>query len=299
VNTNAPNQPQNQTTRKEDLEEKEQQQQQSSINWENLIYGTDRIIHQPSELKSSEPIIESHSTPKKLQQPIKSSEEKSNPLRNSSTKQNTILRSRPIISSSSSPSSDTDSIVEYALHRPKEKHSSPLLLKQPMPRIVQPQTLRQDSQATLIDENLDDLSSQLKYVLLDQERPTLNTSTKEERTTDVIGSMSFPLFTPDILSTAILDNERTNRPNENSFRHLSNQRINYSQQRNRQTFDIPERSTLHRKKNHHHHHHHQRSSASHHIERTNDISPRKTDVSINILKIRLNHSSLSINRIIG
>jgi hypothetical protein len=173
-----------------------------------------------------------------------------------------------------------------------------LLLKQPIPRIVQPQTLRQDSQATLIDENLDDLSSQLKYVLLDQERQTLNTSTKEERTTDGIGSMSFPLSTPDILSTTILDNERTNRPNENSFRHLSNQRINYSQQRNRQTFDIPERPTLHRKKNHHHHHH-QRSSASHHIERNNENSPRRTDVSINVFKIRLNHSSLFINRIIG
>jgi hypothetical protein len=61
MNTNTSNQPQNQTTRQEDREEKEQQQQQqqqqSSINWENLIYGTDRIIEQPSELKSSDRLL--------------------------------------------------------------------------------------------------------------------------------------------------------------------------------------------------------------------------------------------------
>ena len=196
-----------------------------------------------SGLLVDEPTNESHiSTPKKQQQQQQqqpaSSEEKSKPRISSATKQKLQQRNRQLITSSSS---DTDSFVEHTLHRPQQKQSSPSQPKQPTPPpVIPPQTLRQDSQATLIDENLDDLSSQIKQVLIDQERQTV--STKEERTTDGLGSMSFPLSTPDILSTDVLDNDASNRLNENLFRRSSNQ------QRNRQSNENPERSSLHRKK---------------------------------------------------
>ncbi|CAF4375221.1 unnamed protein product, partial [Rotaria magnacalcarata] len=96
---------------------------------------------------------------------------------------------------------------------------------QTIPHVFPPPTLRQDSQATLIDENLDDLSSQIKQVL-DQERQTYNTSTKEERTTDGIGSISMRLSTPGMRSTNLLDHETSNRVNDNEARFSSNQQCN-------------------------------------------------------------------------
>jgi hypothetical protein len=212
----------------------------------------------------SQRIIESHSTPNKTpQQPIATSDEKSKPRTSSTTKQNIHQQFRQIISSSSS-SSDTDSVVEHGLHRSK-KEQPPLLTKQPPSLPKQPtnppQTLRQDSQATLIDENLDNLSSQLKQVLLDQERQTLNTSTKEERTIDGFGSMSFLLSTPDILSTDI-----PNQPPDYLLRHIPNQRSDY----NPYSSNIPERSNPYRTKT-------QRPSTIHRNDETNS---RKTDVNI-------------------
>jgi hypothetical protein len=212
----------------------------------------------------SQRIIEPHSTPKKTpQQPIANSDEKSKPRTSSTTKQNIHQQFRQIISSSSS-SSDTDSVVEHGLHRSK-KEQPPLLTKQPPSLPKQPtnppQTLRQDSQATLIDENLDNLSSQLKQVLLDQERQTLNTSTKEERTIDGFGSMSFLLSTPDILSTDI-----PNQPPDYLLRHIPNQRSDYNQY----SSNIPERSNPYRTKT-------QRPSTIHRNDETNS---RKTDVNI-------------------
>jgi len=217
----------------------------------------------------SQRIIESHSTPKKTpQQPLPSSEEKSKPRTNSTTKPKIHQQFRQIISSSSSSSSsDTDSIVEHELHRSKQEQPLSSPLKQPTSPRNPPQTLRQDSQATLIDENLDDLSSQLKQVLIDQERQTLNTNTKEERTIDGFGSMSFPLSTPDILSTDIL-----NRPPDYLLRHLSNQRTDYNQQRHQYSSNIPERSNQYRTKTHYY----QRTS----IHRNDETNSRKTDVNI-------------------
>jgi hypothetical protein len=238
------------------------------MSWDNLVFGTEPNNEPLSGLLVDEPTNESHTTPKKQQQqqrPPASSEEKSKPRISSVTQQKLPQQTRLITSSSS----DTDSFVEHTLHRPQQKQSSPSQPKQPTPPVIPPQTIRQDSQATLIDENLDDLSSQLKQVLIDQERQTL--SAKEERTTDGIGSMSFPLSTPDVLSTDVLDNDTSNRLNENLFRRLS------YQQRNRQSNDNPERSNLHRKKTHHHHHH-RRYSASRHTERTT----QQTDVNIYI-----------------
>jgi len=205
----------------------------------------------------SQRIIESHSTPNKTpQQPIATSDEKSKPRTSSTTKQNIHQQFRQIIPSSSS-SSDTDSVVEHGLHRSKQEQP-PSLPKQPT---NPPQTLRQDSQATLVDENLDDLGSRLKQVLLDQERQTLNTSTKEERTIDGFGSMSFLLSTPDILSTDI-----PNQPSGYLFRHISNQRSDYNQY----SSNIPERSNPYRTKT-------QRPSTIHRNDETNS---RKTDVNI-------------------
>jgi hypothetical protein len=255
---------------------------QPPMSWDNLIYGTNSSTQPSTGLIFSEPIIASQSTPRKQQQPSISSEEETKPRISSSIKQKLQQRTRQIASSSSS---DTDSVVEHALHRSTQKQSSPSQHKQPTPPLIPPLTLRQDSQATLIDENLDDLSSQIKQVFLDQERQTLNTDTKEERTTDGLGSMSFPLSTPDIFSTNVLDNDTSNRPNDNLFHHLSNQ------QRNRHSTDIPERTSLHRKKahHHHHHHHHQKSSSSRHT----GTNAQKSDVNIflfkNLIKLFLFH----------
>ena len=154
------------------------------------------------------------------------------------------------------------------------------------------ETLRQDSQATLIDENLDDLSSQLKQVLLDQERQTTNTSTKEERTTDGFGSMSFPVSTPDVLSTDILDNDASNRLTDDLLRRFSNQRTDYNQQRQRNSTQIPERTSPPRKKSHHHHHH------KHSTTRPDGTSSRRADVNISLSPSIL-HYLFVFHRIIG
>ncbi|UJR33705.1 hypothetical protein I4U23_021134 [Adineta vaga] len=234
-----------------------------------------------NEVASSGPAIESHSTPKKASQqqqqqqpkPADSSDEKQKPRTSSYTKQKPVHRSRQRISPSNS-SSDTDSIVEYALHRSKDKHSSSFQNKQHKPLFIPPQTLRQDSQATLIDENLDELNSQLRHVLHDQELYTLNGSTKDERTSDGTGTMPFPLSTPDILSTTILDDELMNRRNDNLFQHISNPRQNYNQQRNRHSAYVPERSSSHKKKSHHHQ---QKYSTSRHPDQAKEINERNPD----------------------
>lgn len=199
---------------------------------------------------------------------MSSSDEQLKPKINSSTKKNLQYQTYQTTSSSS----DSDSSVHQVLHRPDNQPESSPAPKQASPRTMQPQTLRQDSQATLIDANFDDLSSQLKQVI-DPERQTVNTSTKEERTIDGLGSMSFPLSTPDVLSTDILDNNISNRPKDDLLRSYSNQRTDYYQQRPRNPANIPERSSPQRKKLHHHHHHQKRYDGT---------SPRKTDVNISI-----------------
>jgi hypothetical protein len=188
------------------------------------------------------------------------------------SKQQKIQQRFHQVTSSSSSSSDTDSIVEHVLEQSKQEQSS-LPPKQPtQPSKFPPQTLRQDSQGTLIDENLDELSSQIKQVLLEQDQQTLNTDIKEERTTNGLASMSFPLSTQYIPSTDILENNISNRTTNDLLRRLSNQKIDS----NRYTSDIPERS--HRKKTHHHYHHHQK----HFTSRTDETNERKTDVNIYI-----------------
>ncbi len=259
---------------REESDEEEQQasppgpRQQTLLSWESLINGTDPT----GGLASSQPIIESHLTPKKEQKQQSSSDEKSKLRISSSTKKPIIYQTYQTTSSSS----DSDSVVQHILHRPT-KEPSPPPPKQPTPPIM-PHALRQDSQATLIDENLDDLNSQLKQVLLDHERQTVNISTKEERAIDGFGSMSFPLSTPDVLSTDLLENDIVNRPKDDLLRRYSNQRTDYNQQRPRNPTNIPERSSPQRKKPHHHHHHHQKHSGS----RYDGINSRKTDVNISI-----------------
>ncbi|CAF0769667.1 unnamed protein product [Rotaria sp. Silwood1] len=272
MNTNIHTDTQNQTN--------EKQEQEGFMTWDNLVYGTNPVREPANEIIFSQPIVDSHLTPKKPQEqnPLLSSGERIKQHLNLSTQQTTHHRIRQVISSSSSSSSDTDSVIQYALHRPKQKQSSPPSSQQQqqqqatLPRFL-PQTLRQDSQATLIDENLDDLSSQLKQALIDPERQTLNTSTKEERTIDGIGSMSLPLSTPDILSTNLVDNAASNRININLGRHLSNEQINYDQQRYQHSSDIPESSNLQRKNTHPY----QRHVTSCHFERKDGSGSRKPD----------------------
>ncbi|CAF0908559.1 unnamed protein product, partial [Adineta ricciae] len=207
-----------------------------------------------------------------------SSDEKSKPRTSSFTKQKLPSRPRQVISSSNS-SSDTDSIVEYALHRSKEKHSASFQNKQHKVPLIPSQTLRQDSQATLIDENLDELSIQLRHVLHGQERYTFNDTGKDERTPDDLGVFSFPLSPPDILSTAIIDDELLNRQNENLLRNLSNQRESHSQHRSRHSAYAAQRSSSHRKKNNHHHQQQQQPkySTSHYIDQAEEINARNAD----------------------
>ncbi|CAM4941753.1 unnamed protein product [Rotaria socialis] len=233
------------------------EQQEQIFDWTSLVHG--------AELKVSDAAVDSHSTQKKAQEqnPSISTDEEVKPRMNQLPQQNTHHRSRQ--ASSSSSSSDTGSVVQYDLQRSKQKPPSPRA-QQTIPHVFLPQTLRQDSQATLIDENLDDLSSQIKQVL-DQERQTYNTSTKEERTTDGIGSISMRLSTPDMRSTNLLDHETSNRVNDNEARFSSNQ------QRNRRSSDAQERSSPQRKKPHHH----QRHATARHFERKDANGSRKPD----------------------
>ncbi|CAF0753747.1 unnamed protein product [Rotaria sordida] len=282
MNTNIPMDTENQT-------KGQQKQEASFFNWDNLVYGTDPIIQSSNEIMFSQPIIDSHSTPKKLQEqkPLVSSEEKPKQQLNLSTQQTIHHRIRRATLSSSS-SSDTDSVIHYAFYCPKQKQPSPPPpQQQATPPIGPPQTLRQDSQATLTDENLDDLSCQLKKVHINQERQAFYTSTKEERTIDGIGSMPLPLSTPDILSTNLVDNDASNRINNNLVRHLSNQEINYNQQYHRHSSDIPEHSNPQKKT--HHHHHHQRHVASRHFEHKDGNGSRKPDDNWLTMLERLEH----------
>lgn len=257
------------------------------ITWEKLINGSPDPVAQPSNpIKTPSHTIQSQPTPKKSEEKARflsssSSEEEPKPRIIPPTKPSPSYQAYQATSSSSS---DSESVVQH-IPPPMVRQQSPASAKrQPTPPVIPPppppaQTLRQDSQATLIDENLDDLTSQLKQVLLDQERQTVNTSTKEERTTDGLGSMSFPISTPDILSTDVLDNDTSNRPTDDLLHHFSNQRIDYNQQRQRNPLSMPERTSPPRKKVHHHHKH---SSARH-----DGNSSRRTDVNISLSQISL------------
>ncbi|CAF2130505.1 unnamed protein product [Rotaria magnacalcarata] len=233
------------------------EQHEHSFDWTALVHG--------AELKVSDAAVDSHSIPKKTreQNPSISSDEEGKPRMNQLPQLNTHHRSRQ--TSSSSSSSDTGSVVQYDLQRSQQKPPSPRA-QQTIPHVFPPPTLRQDSQATLIDENLDDLSSQIKQVL-DQERQTYNTSTKEERTTDGIGSISMRLSTPGMRSTNLLDHETSNRVNDNEARFSSNQQCN------RRSSDAQERSSSQRKKPHHH----QRHATARHFERKDVNGSRKPD----------------------
>ena len=183
---------------------------------------------------------------------------------------------------SDSSSSNTESVVDRDLFvvPPTIGQNIPTVSIDPSASRNPPQPQRQDSQGTLIDENLDDLTSQLKQVLFDQERQTFNTSTKEERTTDGIGSMSIPLSTPDKLSTDILDNDDENLVETLRTRHISATQPFYESQYRSTgptTFDLPQRLASTKKKTHHRHHHH-RHSASRLIDRDHESNLRHSDV---------------------
>ena len=249
------------------------------MTWEALLNGTEQTTQRKLEPIVSESIAESHSTPKKASQtqPVPSSQEHVEPL----AKPQILYRFRQI----STSSSNTESIVEHELYRTNQGDDVSSL---PQPAVSIPTQaglssmaplppMRQDSQGTLIDENLDDLTSQLKQVLFDQERQTLNTSTKEERTTDGIGSMSFPLSMSDKLSGNPHENEMSNAGYERIFQRASNQTSGtYSDRAIRQPFDTQQQhSSPSRKKSHHRHHRH---STSRQVDRDQEANLRKADV---------------------
>lgn len=281
TNRNIHSTDQNQASEKQD-------KQPSVINdWDDLIPDAELPAPPLTELRSSQPIVDSHSTPKKTQErkPVSSSDEEPK-IRMTQLPQPKAHRTRleTASSSSSSSSSDTGSVVQYDLRRSKQKQISPKV-QHTTPQRLPPQTLRQDSQATLIDENLDDLSSQIKQVL-DQERHTVDTSTKEERTTGGIASISMRLSTPDALSTNLLDNDASNRLHDNPLRHPS------TQQHHRHSSDIhehisPPRKRIHQQQQHHHHPHQRHTIPSGYTEHKDASESRRTDVNINIKMIEI------------
>jgi hypothetical protein len=105
-------------------------------------------------------VNESHVTPIK-QQSVPSSAEKTKQRTHSSPKQKAYPRSRQL-----STSSDTDSIIEHTTHRTKEKQQSS----------SQPPLSKPDNPEISIDEDLNDLNTHLKQVLLDEDRPSTTAS---------------------------------------------------------------------------------------------------------------------------
>ena len=282
VKLNTPSQ-QRESTIKQKRDDQPQSSQEPPMSWDALLNGTHDTNQPKLEPIVSESIVESHSTPKKTSHPhlVLSAQVHVEPL----AKPQIHYQFRQI----SSSSSDTESIVEHELYRTNQggdpssqpQPSASIPSQTGLPSMIPMQTMRQDSQGTLIDENLDDLTSQLKQGLFDQERQTLNTSTKEERTTDGIGSMSFPLSTPDKLSTDIHQNDLYNGGYERVFQRATYQpSATYNDRATtRDTFHTQQHSSPPRKKTHHRHHRH---ATSRHVERDHETNSRKADVGFRI-----------------
>ena len=258
----------------------------SNMSWNNLVHGAEPIV----EAKVTELIEVNPLTPKKISEEVNHSSSN----RKTQEQVDLLMQQRSKDSrhrqSSTSSSSHTESVVEhqlYPMHQEQlitTKFSSRDPLESPHDRTPShfppPPPFRQDSQGTLLDENLDDLSSQIKQVFFDQERQTFNTSTKEERTVDGIGSMSFPLSTPDRLET-----DGTNPIHEMIFRRIPNPS---EDPHHRKTTEKAQNSGSPKKRNHHrhhhHHHHHQQQQQQHrhhssrHVIENDESNLRQTDV---------------------
>lgn len=284
VKLNTPSQQRESTTKQTRDDQPPPSSQEPLLSWDALLNGTQDTNQPKMGPIIPESNVESHSTPKKTSQPqpVLSTQVHVEP----SAKPQIHYQFRQI----SSSSSDTESIVEHELYRTNQggdgssqPHPGASIPSQTGPPSMMPmQAMRQDSQGTLIDENLDDLTSQIKQVLFDQERQTLNTSTKEERTTDGIGSMSFPLSTPDKLSTDIHENDLYNAGYERVFQRAANQpSATYNDRATaRDAFHAQQHSSPPRKKTHHRHHRH---ATSRHVERDHEANSRKADVSFRII----------------
>lgn len=289
-------------------------QQTHPMNWTSLYQGPEKSAASVVE-KPKETVPE----PNKNVQPARLSSADKKPQERidiSAKKQEKDHRFRQLINSPSS--SDTSSVVEHESYQngtiPNiDSISSPgnplEIPKQETMSHLPPGTFRQDSQGTLIDENLDDFSSQIKQVLIDPERQT---STKEERTTDGIISMSIPLSTPEQFEEDAMENERNVQvpemvfrrirdPNEEMFhpqrqklypfqhqvpQHEQEQQHHHHRRRRRSdraTAEKSGQSSPSKKRSHrHHHHHHHRHQSSRHVEQEQDSNLRQTDVKISL-----------------
>lgn len=270
INMNAENQ--NQT-------EEQVKEQQPIINWDTLVNGIESKTQLPSELVFSQPIYEAETTQKKIQEQKPSDVPRvdARPQLNSFTHQKAAHQAYQATSSSSS--SDTDSVVQYALHRSNQIRSSPPLPEDPTPMVFRPQTLREDSQATLTDENLDELSIQIKQVLADHEqRQTYNINSREERRIDNAGVGSSS--SPEKFSTNKVTSNRLDRDDDNLAQRSSNHRAQYIPEHTRYSVDAPERSIPQKTRTNQH----RRYTTSRITEHNGDPNERKVSINISILK---------------
>ncbi|CAF1072217.1 unnamed protein product, partial [Didymodactylos carnosus] len=237
--------------------------QEHTINWDNLINGSvDESIKpvvlvfpdtfpQPTRRQSGEtkPQSNNSSSPKKHQQYKKkpntnyqhffSSDEEQpyyiprRPVKKSNSTEKVPPRLSP---SSSTSSSDTESIATENLDQQQQQQQQQ---KTNRPVRTETNVKRQDSQATLIDENLDELSSQIKTNKLNDEQGNVHhetknslkqTSIKNEKTNDEKDKQS--IFGPsdrvyttasDILLRRLSNQnvEKQQNHNETSNRHYS------------------------------------------------------------------------------
>ena len=234
-----------------------------TITWSNLI--NDPAVSQESVF--SEPMMDQHCTPTKVSHPSASAENQFSHRIHPLVPQNAHQHFCRIPTSSSS-SSDTDSVIEHELPRTKPKqaiHSSssssvysPRSMEKLSASVVPPQPLRQDSQGTLIDENLDDLSSQLKQVLLDQQPRLFNVTNTQ-------------------CSTTISDRRAQDAFDQVHFRRTLNQQADDI---HGHTFDVPERSTSPKKRTHGQY---QRQSMPRSVHHNDEAHGRKSDVTSRML----------------
>ena len=168
-------------------------QQEETLDWDKLVHGNETT--QQEEPLDWDKLVHGNerTAPPKIEEIKDSSDEQEK----RKPPQSYVFKTTYSTSSSSS-SSDTGSIVQQNLGQiqPEQQEQVPIV-NNPS------QANRQDSQETLIDENLDDFSTQLKQVLMEHERQTLNFDPKDEQTTDGLASASFPLSTDHFLQNDI------------------------------------------------------------------------------------------------
>lgn len=224
-------------------------QQEETLDWDKLVHGN-QTTQQEEPLDWDKLVHGNERTaPPKIEEIKDSSDEQEK----RKPPQSFVFKTTYSTSSSSS-SSDTGSIVQQNLGQiqPEQQEQVPIV-NNPS------QANRQDSQETLIDENLDDFSTQLKQVLMEHERQILNFDPKDEQTTDGLASASFPLSTDHFLQ-----NDIPKRTTEELLHRTSNQR-----QRN--STEFADASNLPRKRTHRRHST-SRSSRKHDVKKKTNKS---------------------------